>query len=391
MGADSLEQLLLRIRTDDVLFDGAEDKTKLGVILPVFRRLGWDVEDISQVVPEYAVQGGKVDFCLNLGGECKVFLEVKRCREELDGHEEQLLGCAFRHGVPLAVLTNGLVWWFYLPLQSGQWKERKFFTLDLHQQEVASLADHLVDFLGRDNIESGRSVALANQVQDSRVKERVTEETLPKAWSQLCGEPDGLLVDLLAEEVASLCGHKPSEDQIAQFLERVQNPCYATSGSSDPATGATSMPTPSPEPSPQASIGNSASRTIHEFPPDDPPDLTYTKVQRFIFGHDSVRETKWKPVVVHAIRFALDQCKSREDIEKGMSRPLRPAAEDGKKGWQRIDGTNWCYQGKDANNSWRCLLGLARMLKVAVEVDVFWGESSKSAYRGQTGRLRWSP
>ena len=62
------------------------------------------------------------------------FVLVKRPREELAAHQEQLLNYSFREGVKLSILTNGFTWWFYLPLNEGSWEERRFFTADFFER-----------------------------------------------------------------------------------------------------------------------------------------------------------------------------------------------------------------------------------------------------------------
>ena len=47
---------------------------------------------------------------------------MKRTGTALTEHQEQLLGYAFREGVPLAALTDGLIWWLYLPTAAGSWE-----------------------------------------------------------------------------------------------------------------------------------------------------------------------------------------------------------------------------------------------------------------------------
>jgi len=84
---------------------------------------------------------------------------VKRINEDLEKHQEQLLEYAFRHGVKIAVLTNGLVWWLYLPLFQGSWEQRKFIALDIQQQELTTVAEHFVAFLGRAAVASGEAAA----------------------------------------------------------------------------------------------------------------------------------------------------------------------------------------------------------------------------------------
>ena len=205
---DNLEELLARLRESKSLFLSSEEATKQGAILPILAKLGWDRDNIQEVIPEYSVGSGRVDYCLRVD-EQTVFLEVKRANEELERHQEQLLDYSFRQGVKLAILTNGLVWWFYLPLSEGSWEQRKFFTVDIQHQEASSVANHFRQFLGKEAVSSGTAVTKAEQMQASRQKDRVIQKTIPKAWKQLCEEPDELLLELFAEKVESLCGHSP--------------------------------------------------------------------------------------------------------------------------------------------------------------------------------------
>lgn len=116
------------------------------------------------------------------------------------------------------MLTNGISWLFYLPLREGSWDQRKFFTIDIIQQEIGTAAQHFKEFLHRESVADGSSGKHAQAVYDSREKTRVIEQTLPKAWNQLCQEPDELLVELFAEKVEALCGHRPEPDLLAEFL-----------------------------------------------------------------------------------------------------------------------------------------------------------------------------
>ena len=93
-----------------------------------------------------------------IGNTPQVFIEVKKGGEPLEKHQEQLLDYAFRQGIKVAILTNGVTWWFYLPLRAVSWEQRKFTTVELDTQDKAEIAQKLVDFLGRENVRSGRSV-----------------------------------------------------------------------------------------------------------------------------------------------------------------------------------------------------------------------------------------
>lgn len=196
----------------------SEEATKQGAVLPILAELGWDRDDITQVVPEYQVGNGRVDYCLRIGEREKVFVEVKRAGEQLDQHQEQLLDYAFRQGVNIAVLTNGLVWWLYLPLFEGGWEERKFLALDLEHQDPNRAAEHFVRFLSRERTEGGQAVESATELHEGEAREREIRRTIPRAWRELCTQPDEPLLELLAEKVESLCGHRPQANTLEGFL-----------------------------------------------------------------------------------------------------------------------------------------------------------------------------
>ena len=147
-----------RIRSDTTIAGLDEANVKQGVILPVLNALGWNPFNTNEVRPEYPVTGGNVDYALRIDDNNKVFLEAKRPSEELRSHQEQLLIYSFKEGVPLAVLTNGLEWWLYLPLQPGIWEQRWFATIDLRNEDVSQTTSRFTDFLLKENVGSGVAV-----------------------------------------------------------------------------------------------------------------------------------------------------------------------------------------------------------------------------------------
>jgi len=239
---ESFEDFLSHLRADRALLHSGEQATKQGVILPILSHLAWDRDNIREVMPEFPVGNRSVDYCLKLDEKKAVFIEVKRINEELERHQEQLLEYAFRDGVELAVLTNGLSWWLYLPLLEGSWSQRKFFVIDLEQQELASVAQHFREFLSRMAVASGSAAERARAVHASREKARNINEIIPRAWHQLCQQPDELLLELFADKVESLCGHRPTEDVLAEFLATL----IGRGGAITPPSQEPKTPTPSP-------------------------------------------------------------------------------------------------------------------------------------------------
>jgi hypothetical protein len=216
---ESFEQLLERLSKDVDLFHGVEEVTRQGAILPILDQLGWNIYNTREVIPEFSLGTGRVDYCLKIGERNAVYLEIKRMSEDLSRHERQLLEYAFADGIEIAVLTNGLLWWLYLPLERGSWQERKYFTIDIRQQEPATAVGYFCDFLNREAVASGSALANARKVQASRVKKQIIIQTMPKAWEQILQEPDDLLMELLADRTESMSGYRPELDALKHFLK----------------------------------------------------------------------------------------------------------------------------------------------------------------------------
>ena len=61
-----------------------EHATRQGYILPLFRKLGWNVDNVNEVSPEEKVSRGWVDFSFRIGGIPRYFLETKKASEDLN-------------------------------------------------------------------------------------------------------------------------------------------------------------------------------------------------------------------------------------------------------------------------------------------------------------------
>ena len=88
-----------------------EQNTKAGLIAPVLRSLGWDIEDLREVHMEYKPRASDkpVDYALLLNGQPRMFVEAKALGQNLDDRRwaNQIMGYAAVAGVQWVVLTNG--------------------------------------------------------------------------------------------------------------------------------------------------------------------------------------------------------------------------------------------------------------------------------------------
>jgi len=85
-----------------------EEMTKIGFIQPLFRALGWNIEDSKEVTAEEKISKGRVDYSFRIDGISKFFLEAKSLKADLDKEEyfEQAISYAWHRGCTWAVLTD---------------------------------------------------------------------------------------------------------------------------------------------------------------------------------------------------------------------------------------------------------------------------------------------
>lgn len=135
---------------------------------------------------------------------------------------------SFQKGVKLAILTNGLSWWFYLPFREGNWEEKKFYTIEIYDQESKDIVQKFEDFLSKENVISDIAINKAENLYKSRQKSNLIKETLPMAWEKIITEPDETLIDLLADTTERLCGYRPDNKAVEYFLMKIAQ-VYLTS------------------------------------------------------------------------------------------------------------------------------------------------------------------
>ena len=207
-----------QLKSNPKLVHYDEASTKQALILPLLQLLGWNPFDIDEITPEFPVETKKIDFCLRINNISKFFIEVKKAGEDLETHEKQLLDYSFRAGVSLAALTNGTTWWFYLPTQEGEWTERKCYAIDILEQASSDIVSKFIDLLSRENVESGDAFSNAENLYTERREKERLNKAIPDAWNKIVNEPDPVLVQLLTETTEKLCGVKPDELAVSNFL-----------------------------------------------------------------------------------------------------------------------------------------------------------------------------
>ena len=200
---------------------------KLGVVLRLLNAAGWDVFDVSQVVPDYPTGNGKVDFALMTAASRgssgpstpRVLAEVKPFGDDLDGGrlERRMVAQCSRVGAPLGVLTNGRRWLLLFQAPDYQGNGHRFCEVDLAEDPVAA-AEELNRYLSRDRVASGQAARLAERTLRDRARDVVARQAVLDGWRQVVLGLQGGLVELIATAAEQRTGYRPEARQIRRVL-----------------------------------------------------------------------------------------------------------------------------------------------------------------------------
>jgi hypothetical protein len=199
-----------------------EASTKQAVVLRLLSFLDWDIFNVEEVYPDFSTNSSNVSYALRIRNSSKVFIEVKRVHKELDSYQEDFVNLAARDGVNLAILTNGITWWFYLISASGNWEQKWFYSIDLLKQKPEIFVPNLIDMLTKGKIAKGQSLRAAKTLFQKK-KQKVAADFLPEAWNQVLTQPSKIFVELLSEQTEKLCRYKLDSNTIETFLKKHQD------------------------------------------------------------------------------------------------------------------------------------------------------------------------
>lgn len=150
-----------------------EEQTKLYLVLPFLRLLGYDDRDPEQVIPEYHADfseqyRNRVDFTLMVGGEPAIAIECKSVGAELKDERGQLRSYFNAlSGSRVGALTNGIEYEFFInSITPNKMDEEPFLSLDLRSFSDGSARNDAVDvleLLRRDRFDASAIVDRARQ------------------------------------------------------------------------------------------------------------------------------------------------------------------------------------------------------------------------------------
>ena len=209
----------------------SESDVRISLVEPILIELGWDTKDPTQVKTEQIVgkrkYTGRVDYSLSHPKSKKcVFIEVKSLSKNLDDHQDQIFQYGMREGVRLCILTNGIEWWFYLPLYSKRRKriplpEKKFLELNIKNDSISinKLVKEFKTYLSFEKLADSYKVEQnASKVLETKIKTNELTKKLPEIWQKMLKNPPSELIELIEKRVINNTRFPPTKGQIKHFL-----------------------------------------------------------------------------------------------------------------------------------------------------------------------------
>ena len=212
-------EFIKELKSNKKLAGFDEASTKQAVVLRMLSFMGWDIFDVAQVYPDYSANSANVSYALRIRNTNKVFIEVKRVNSKLDHHQKSLVDLSSREGVNLAVLTNGIIWWFYLVSANGSWQRKWFYSIDLIKQKPDTFVPNLMNLLSKQKVAKGQSLKSAKSLFQKK-RQKLARNFLPEAWNRIISQPNKIFVELMSDQTEKLCRYKVDSKSVQEFLEK---------------------------------------------------------------------------------------------------------------------------------------------------------------------------
>ena len=218
------ETTLTSIIIQESDFESLDERAvEIGIVLPLLRQVGWNTDNVSEIYPQRRLSDdSKVDYDLQIDGESRIVIEVKRWGHTLDDRDEDQLANYCRLAKPsFAVLTSGRYWRLYLPpTQHGL---RRFLDFDITREHPNETERRFRQFLARDRMSDVKpTVTAARKLHRESQAYQKFEEELTEAWNELPNDKDRLTKLVLA--FAENRGVPTSRENVTRFLESLHGP-----------------------------------------------------------------------------------------------------------------------------------------------------------------------
>ena len=216
-----LKQALDRIvRMKEADVGPTEENVKQKIVVPLLELLGHSREDLEF---EYrAATGGKIDIYIKqVPFDCKVIIDTKNYKEDLNDHVEQIKTYTFAENALLAVLANGTEIRIYGQLKGVAFERSLLYAINRHDLTKERTWETVVALLGRASLEN-RDVFTKLNDREREIKEAMSSE---QALTEECNRKiEGIESDIETKEEEIDCLKKEErrlEEDLHATISRV--------------------------------------------------------------------------------------------------------------------------------------------------------------------------
>ena len=232
-----------------------EEATKNALVMPFLAALGYDVFNPQEVVPEFVAdvglkKGEKVDYAIKRNGEIILLVECKKVRTDLSQAEMSQL---FRYFVVtkarIALLTNGVQYWFYSDLEEpNKMDAHPFLELNLAEPRPGDLLE--VKRLAKDEFNLDRMLSAANELKYmyqlrkamATQFEKPDEDFVKLFYTKAI--PGGRFTAAVKEQFTALVGKSFQQFISERISERLRSALQNETKVTAPEIDSTTAPTP---------------------------------------------------------------------------------------------------------------------------------------------------
>lgn len=222
-----------------LLADGAfkdEQHVRFSFVGRICQELGWDIWNPEEFYTEYPVKRyplqeittelrGRVDVDLILPEKrseiAEVFIEIKtpyKLQNELVACETQLKRYNWSDKSAISILTDGIIWRFYLPSLGGSFEDSLFSEINLLEDDIESICIVFDQVLRRDNFRK-QAVESAEAIFEEIA--RIKKLSLVKSEAEEIARKTGLQKFTIASQLLkNQHAYEMDESEIASLWDR---------------------------------------------------------------------------------------------------------------------------------------------------------------------------